>query len=137
MQYPRLLCLASTVLLYARSSVQCDSGLLSRPAGSPLNGLQSDVPDHDVLSQGGENTAAANLGLEDEGPDVLLVLDPNGSICWEEVELDSFTNATVLHWLYQQHDVLTMSDSDSRGEYVQVVFRRDSGHGSQQSGFML
>ena len=98
----------------------CDGGLISTPTGSPLNGLQSHVPD--VLSEQAVDTVTElNLGLEDESPGVLLVLDPNGVICWEEVEMNAFTNATLLHWLYQQHDVLTMSDRDSTGETVQVT----------------
>ena len=129
MQYPRLLCLASVVLLYARSSVTCDGGLISRPTGSTLSGLRSHVLE--VLSEQAVDTVTElNLGLEDEGPDVLLVLDPNGVICWEEVELDAFTNATLLRWLYQQHDVLTMSDRDRTGEPVQVTMRRITGHGT-------
>ena len=136
MQYPRLFCLASTFLLYARSSVTCGGGLISRPTGSPLNGLQSHISD--VLSEQAVDTETElNLGLENEGPDVLLVLDPNGVICWEDVQLDAFTNATLLHWLHQQHDVLTMSDRDRTGAPVQVTLKRITGHCSRRSGFML
>ena len=128
MQYPRLLCLATTILLHASSSVQCDGEL----ADSLRNGLRSHVPDVSSEFEGG---VRLGLSLEDEGPDVLLVLDPNGVICWEQVELDSFTNGTLLHWLYQQHDVFTMTDS--KGDYVQVIHRRDTGHGSQRKAFTL
>lgn len=96
-------------------------GIASKPADPTLDGLQEYAPDQDyMITQAITAVTEASLELADEGPDVLLVLDPNGALCWEEVDLDVFTNATLLHWLYQQHDVLTTSDHDSMGEPVQV-----------------
>ena len=66
------------------------------------------------------DVVSTKVHLELDSPEVLLVLDPNGVICWEEVDLDAFTNATLLHWLYQQNDVLTLSTRDSTGLPVQA-----------------
>ncbi len=41
-------------------------------------------------------------------PQVLLVLDPNGLHCWEDVQVDSFINETLLAWLHDQSDALTV-----------------------------
>lgn len=111
MKYPSLLWLGSTLLLCACFGMTCDNSSTRHAGNSPTESLQSPVPN--VLPE-----QAINLELD--GPEVLLVLDPNGVICWEKVDLDAFTNATLLHWLYRQHDVLTTSDSDTTGEPVQA-----------------
>lgn len=98
--------------------VTCDDGTAGLQRSHTLHGVQSYASDEVITPA--VTVTQLNLELADEGPDVLLVLDPNGALCWEEVELDAFTNATLLHWLYQQHDVLTTSDHDSIGEPVQV-----------------
>ena len=41
-------------------------------------------------------------------PQVLLVLDPNGLHCWEDVHIDIFINETLLSWLHNQSDALTV-----------------------------
>ncbi len=56
-------------------------------------------------------------------PQVLMVVDPNGVICWENVEIDDFTNATLLPWLHSQHDALTLSNQDRSGRTLQVRSR--------------
>ena len=60
---------------------------------------------------------------EAKGPQVLMVMDPNGVICWEDVAIDDFTNATLLHWLHNQHDALTMSTEDITGTILQASSR--------------
>lgn len=111
MQYPSVPWLADTLLLYAFCSAAC--GVCAGLTSTTMN-----------TSRGCQEPAAAvvstEVKLKLDGPDVLLVLDPNGSICWEEVDLDTFTNATLLHWLYQQNDVLTMSTRDSTGRPVKA-----------------
>jgi hypothetical protein len=46
--------------------------------------------------------------VSSNSPQVLLVLDPNGLHCWEDVHIDSFTNETLLAWLHDQSDALTV-----------------------------
>lgn len=58
-----------------------------------------------------------------KAPQVLMVLDPNGVICWENVDIDDFTNATLLPWLHSQHDALTLSNHDRSGTILQVSSR--------------
>ena len=58
-----------------------------------------------------------------KAPQVLMVLDPNGVICWENVDIDDFTNATLLPWLHSQHDALTLSNHDRSGRTLQVSSR--------------
>ena len=31
-------------------------------------------------------------------------------LCWEDVQVDNFTNSTLLHWLHKQVDVLTLGE---------------------------
>jgi hypothetical protein len=40
--------------------------------------------------------------VSSNSPQVLLVLDPNGLHCWEDVHIDSFINETLLSWLHDQ-----------------------------------
>jgi len=46
--------------------------------------------------------------VSSNSPQVLLVLDPNGLHCWEDVHIDSFINETLLSWLHDQSDALTV-----------------------------
>ena len=46
--------------------------------------------------------------VSSNSPQVLLVLDPNGLHCWEDVHIDSFSNETLLSWLHDQSDALTV-----------------------------
>lgn len=39
---------------------------------------------------------------------VVFVLDPNFVLCWEVVEIDAFTNATLLPWVRELKDTLTV-----------------------------
>jgi len=55
-----------------------------------------------------------------KAPQVLMVLDPNGVMCWEDVGIDEFTNATLLPWLHSQHDALTLSNYDPSGKTLQA-----------------
>lgn len=57
-------------------------------------------------------SAAPAVWKHGNGKDVLLVLDPNGMHCWEDVDIDHFTNRTLLTWLHRQVDALTV------GEYL-------------------
>lgn len=116
MQSPRLLpWLTSWLVLGACSGVtqahQPDSP--SKAASSLTENARSDSPGH-LSNQFADNDDMYN------GPEILMVLDPNGIICWEEVDIDSFTNATLLQWLHRQQDALTMSDHDSIGEPLQA-----------------
>ena len=47
----------------------------------------------------------------DNSKDVLLVLDPNGLHCWEDVSIDNFTNSTLLTFLHTLDDALTVGRS--------------------------
>ena len=38
---------------------------------------------------------------------MLLVFDPNGMLCWEDVDIDGYGNTTLLPWLHRQTDALT------------------------------
>lgn len=42
--------------------------------------------------------------------DVLLVLDPNGMHCWEDVDIDSITNTTLLAFVHGLGDALTVGE---------------------------
>lgn len=46
--------------------------------------------------------------VSSNNPQVLLVLDPNGLHCWEDVHIDTFINETLLSWLHDQSDALTV-----------------------------
>ena len=93
--------LASTLLLCVGRRAACDDSSTSHA----LN-------DHEAWQRPAADLVSTKVL---DSPEVVLVLDPNGIVCWEEVDLDALTNATLLHWLYQQHDVLTMSTHDSTG----------------------
>ena len=54
-------------------------------------------------------------------PTVLLVLDPNGILCWENVAINAFTNATFLPWLHGRRDALTLG-ADRQGIHIQASF---------------
>ncbi|KAA6426725.1 MAG: hypothetical protein FRX49_03835 [Trebouxia sp. A1-2] len=58
-----------------------------------------------------------------KAPQVLMVLDPNGVMCWEDVGIDDFSNATLLPWLHSQHDALTLSNYDRSGKLLQASSR--------------
>ena len=53
-------------------------------------------------------------------PQVLLVLDPNGLHCWEDVTIDDFTNKTLLAWLHNQTDAMTVGSVSGSGLPLQV-----------------
>lgn len=55
------------------------------------------------------------------GLSVVYVLDPNFLLCWEIVPVDRFTNTTLLPWLRELKDALTVSES-GEGEDMQVLF---------------
>lgn len=70
----------------------------------------------------GEHASSFKFEACQSKPNVLFVLDPNGSICWENVAIDAFTNATLLPWLHVQHDALTVAGTgfDSGATGLQV-----------------
>ena len=47
---------------------------------------------------------------QDNAKDVLLVLDPNGVHCWEDVEIDGVTNSTLLPFIHTLGDALTVGE---------------------------
>lgn len=53
-------------------------------------------------------------------PQVLLVLDPNGLHCWEDVTIDDFINKTLLAWLHKQTDAMTVGSVPGSGLPLQV-----------------
>ena len=85
--------------------------LTSRVIAGPLPNLQSAR-----WSKLGSQTASCSPETDLK---VLLVLDPNGLLCWENVAINTFTNATLLPWLHDQRDALTLGN-DRKGLYVQV-----------------
>ena len=66
--------------------------------------------------------ATAELATTQQ-PDVLLVLDPNGVLCWEDILIDSFTNNTLLLWLRQQEDPLISEQPSGTREQLKVQGR--------------
>ena len=60
----------------------------------------------------------ARQSLENDAS-VIFVLDPNFILCWETVPIDAFTNATLLPWIRELKDALTVS-RHSAGEDLQV-----------------
>ncbi|DBA85767.1 TPA: hypothetical protein ACH3X1_005325 [Trebouxia sp. C0004] len=71
----------------------------------------SDLPDlREVLDLGKPDAwLDMHVGtVSSNSPKVLLVLDPNGLHCWEDVHIDSFVNETLLAWLHDQSDALTV-----------------------------
>ena len=65
-------------------------------------------------------TKAAKCSSEPH-PTMLLVLDPNGILCWENVAINAFTNATLLPWLHEQRDALTLG-ADRQGIHIEASF---------------
>ena len=119
MQTPCLLpWLATGLMLYACLGVT----QAYHPASPTETALPSSLTEDTGRDSPGHlsNQFADEMFIEDDGPEVMMVLDPNGVICWEEVDIDGFTNATLLQWLHQQHDALTKSDQDSVGEPLQA-----------------
>ena len=53
-------------------------------------------------------SAPAAVREQDSKKDVLLVLDPNGLHCWEDVDIDSVTNSTLLPFIHTLGDALTV-----------------------------
>lgn len=70
------------------------------------------------LSTAWDPAAIASCKPENS-PTVLLVLDPNGILCWENVAINEFTNSTLLPWLHKQRDALTLG-TDRKGTYLKV-----------------
>ena len=124
MDYARLLpWLAWTLLTYtcvdiagkrSRSPFRpADAAITEAAAGTASEWIEPAVQEYidDLVYQG------------TKAPQVLMVLDPNGVICWENVEIDDFTNATLLPWLHSQHDALSLSNQDRSGRTLQVRSR--------------
>ena len=124
MDYARLLpWLAWTLLTYtcvdiagkrSRSPFRpADAAITEAAAGTASEWIEPAVQEYidDLVYQG------------TKAPQVLMVLDPNGVICWENVDIDDFTNATLLPWLHSQHDALTLSNHDRSGRPLQVSSR--------------
>lgn len=117
MQLPSLPWLASTLLVYVCCRAACHDGSISHALNASIRACQRPA------APAADDIVSTKVNLKLDSPEVLLVLDPNGIICWEKVELDTFTNATLLHWLYQQNDLLTTSARDSTGTPIQASLR--------------
>lgn len=115
MDYARLLpWLVWTLLTYACVGVAAER---SRRAPTPADSEHSAVSHP---KSGVQFDVDSLVYQEARGPDVVLVMDPNGVICWENIEVDELTNATLVDWLYHQHDFFTITSHDKTGTPLQV-----------------
>lgn len=71
-------------------------------------------------SENNLNEAISYLLNNDVTPAVLFVMDPNSGMCTEDVAIDAFTNRTLLSWVYNLNDALTLSKTVPNGVPLQV-----------------
>ncbi len=92
-------------------------GQILQSDGEPLSRTRTALPDQCSTS---ESKTLTNFQETDDGASVLLVLDPNFRICTEKVDIDPFTNRTLLSWVYTLRDALTYSKSHPNGLHLRV-----------------
>lgn len=51
---------------------------------------------------------------------VLLVLDPNWQLCFEEVDVDDFAKGGLLPWVAGLRDALTIHPAKPEGDFLKV-----------------